>query len=65
MSILFNGHTNIKNANMINFSVAALLEGSKDRTQAVLFNITTWIWTQVTKRERSIAFNIDEPVPIL
>lgn len=60
MSILFNGHTNIKNANMINFSVAALLEGSKDRTQAVLFNITTWIWTQVTKRERSIAFNIDE-----
>ena len=60
MSILFNGHTNIQNANMINFSVAALLEGSKDRTQAVLFNITTWIWTQVTKRERSIAFNIDE-----
>lgn len=60
LSILFNGHTNIKNANMINFSVAALLEGSKDRTQAVLFNITTWIWTQVTKRERSIAFNIDE-----
>ena len=60
LSILFNGHTNIKNANMINFSVAALLEGSKDRTQAVLFNITTWIWTQVTKRERCIAFNIDE-----
>lgn len=60
MSILFNGHTNIRNANMINFSVAALLEGSKDRTQAVLFNITTWIWTQVTKRERPIAFNIDE-----
>ncbi len=60
LSILFNGHTNIKNANMINFSVAALMEGSKDRTQAVLFNITTWIWTQVTKRERRIAFNIDE-----
>lgn len=60
LSILFNGHTNIKNANMINFSVAALLEGSKDRTQAVLFNITTWIWTQVTKRQRAIAFNIDE-----
>lgn len=60
LSIIFNGATNIKNANMICFSVAQLLEGSKDRTQAVLFNLTTWIWSQVTKRERRIAFNIDE-----
>lgn len=56
----YDGHTNIKNADMICFSVQELLEGSKDRTQAVLFNLTTWIWNQVMKRERSIAFNMDE-----
>ncbi|MEG0305063.1 MAG: hypothetical protein RR635_05165, partial [Oscillospiraceae bacterium] len=60
LSIIFNGTTNIKNAEMICFSVAELLEGSKDRTQAVLFNLTTWIWSQVMKRNRKIAFNIDE-----
>lgn len=60
LSLIFNGHTNIKNADMICFELAELLEGSKDRTQAVLFNITTWIWTQIMKRDRKIAFNLDE-----
>ena len=60
LSLLFNGHTNIKNANMICFEAMELLEGSKDRTQAVLFNLTTWIWTQVLRRERAIALNLDE-----
>lgn len=60
LSLLFNGHTNIKNANMICFEAMELLEGSKDRTQAVLFNITTWIWTQVMRRDRQIALNLDE-----
>ena len=60
LSLLFNGHTNIQNANMICFEAMELLEGSKDRTQAVLFNLTTWIWTQVMRRERAIALNLDE-----
>ena len=60
LSLIFNGHTNVKNANMICFEAAELMEGSKDRTQAVLFNICTWIWTQVMKRDRKIAFNLDE-----
>ena len=60
LSLLFNGHTNIQNANMICFEAMELLEGSKDRTQAVLFNLTTWIWTQVLRRERAIALNLDE-----
>ena len=34
LSLVFNGHTNIKNADMINFSLLELLEGSKDRTVA-------------------------------
>ena len=60
LSLLFNGHTNIRNANLICFEAMELLEGSKDRTQAVLFNLTTWIWTQVLRREREIALNLDE-----
>lgn len=60
LSLIFNGHTSVKNADMICFEAAELMEGSKDRTQAVLFNICTWIWTQVMKRDRRIAFNLDE-----
>ena len=60
LSLIFNGHTSVKNDTMICFEAAELIEGSKDRTQAVLFNICTWIWTQVMKRERKIAFNLDE-----
>lgn len=60
LSLVFNGHTNIKNADLICFELAELLEGSKDRTQAVLFNITTWMWTQVMRRTRNIMQNFDE-----
>lgn len=60
LSLIFNGHTSVKNADMICFEAAELMEGSKDRTQAVLFNICTWIWTQVMRKDRKIAFNLDE-----
>lgn len=60
LSLVFNGHTNIKNADMINFSLLELLEGSKDRTQAVLFNLATWIWSQIALRRWKILFNMDE-----
>ena len=45
---------------MINFSLLELLEGSKDRTQAVLFNLATWIWSQIALRRWKILFNMDE-----
>lgn len=49
-----------KQMNMINFSLLELLEGSKDRTQAVLFNLATWIWSQIALRRWKILFNMDE-----
>lgn len=59
-SDLFNGHTNVTNASIINFDVNALLQGARSRTDAVLFNVMTWIWNQVTQRRHRILFDLDE-----
>lgn len=57
---LFNGHTNVPNDGVISFDLNTLLQGSKDRTSAVLFNITTWIWNKVCLRQRHIFLDIAE-----
>lgn len=57
---IMNGHTNIKNAKMVCFSLGDLMEGSKERAQAMLFNITTYIWNIISKRENAVMLNIDE-----
>lgn len=59
-SHLFNGHTNIVNSSVINFNVNSLLQGERSRTDAVLFNISTWIWNKVTLKQRRICFGNDE-----
>jgi type IV secretory pathway VirB4 component len=59
-SHLFNGHTNITNSSIVNFNINSLLQGSRSRTDAMLFNIMTWIWNRVTQRRRRIMFGLDE-----
>ena len=60
LSPLFNGHTKITNSQFINFNVQELLTGSEDRTQAALFNILTYLWGRILKKEHHIAVLIDE-----
>lgn len=60
LGAVLNGHTNMKNDKMICFALGELLEGSKERAQAVLFNITTYIWNIVSKKQNNVLLNIDE-----
>ena len=60
LSYIFNGHTNIQNADFIVFELQSLLAGSKDRSQAMIFNIMSWIWNRITAREKFYLFAIDE-----
>lgn len=60
LGFLLNGHTNIKNDQLINFNLLELLSGSNDRTQAVLFNILTYCWTRITLKEQYILLFVDE-----
>ncbi|WRS29024.1 DUF87 domain-containing protein (plasmid) [Oscillospiraceae bacterium MB08-C2-2] len=60
LGLLLNGHTNIKNSRMINFDISQLRTGSEERTQAVLFNIMTYCWNRISRREEQILFDVDE-----
>lgn len=60
LGYLFNGYTNIKNDKMICFDLNALLSGSKNRLQAVIFNIMTYVWNRISKRSERILFAVDE-----
>lgn len=60
LGALFNGHTNIKNENFMCFSVAELMQGSRERMQAQLFNITTYVWNEIAKRQGRSLLAIDE-----
>lgn len=59
-SAVFNGHTNVKNARVINFVVQALLDGDVTMRNAALFNVMSWIWNRVVTRRERMAFFIDE-----
>ncbi|MBE6905296.1 MAG: DUF87 domain-containing protein [Ruminococcaceae bacterium] len=60
LSPLFNGHTNISNDKLINFNIQELLAGSEERTQAFLFNVMTFIWHKIMKKENRVLFGVDE-----
>lgn len=60
LSIILNGHTNIVNARLINFSMGELLEGSQERLRAVLFNVTSYIWNIVLQRRNHVFLLLDE-----
>lgn len=57
---LFNGHTNVTSVDKIDFDLNTLLQGAESRTDAVLFNLTTWIWNKVCLRERYVVLDLDE-----
>ncbi len=60
LGLLMNGHTNIRNDRLVCFAINELLQGAEERTRAVLFNITTYIWNIITRREGETILAIDE-----
>lgn len=57
---LLNGTTNICNDRLVCFAMRELLDGGEDRKQAVLFNIVTYIFAVMCKRESKVLMEIDE-----
>ena len=60
LGYIFNGHTNIKNDTIIDFDINSLLTGSKNRMQAVIFNIMTYVWNRIALRKEKVLFGADE-----
>ncbi len=60
LAFLFNGQTNIENDKIICFALCDLLSGSESRTEAVLFNIMTYVWNRIALRQDRILFCVDE-----
>lgn len=60
LALLMNGHTNICNDRLVCFAINELLQGAEERTRAVLFNITTYIWNIITRKEGKTILAIDE-----
>ena len=60
LSPLFNGHTNARMSRLVNFNIQELQEGSSERTQAVQFNIFTYVWDKIIRREHRIILCADE-----
>lgn len=60
LGYIFNGHTNIKNDSLIDFDINSLLMGSRNRMQAVIFNIMTYVWNRIALRKEKIVFDVDE-----
>jgi hypothetical protein len=57
---MLNGITNVPDVRHINFAVQSLMEGAKNIRDAVLFNITTWIWNRVLIYQERLALTLDE-----
>jgi type IV secretory pathway VirB4 component len=60
LGFLFNGHTNVVNYNLINYDLSDLLQGSKERTEAVLFNTMTYCWNRIAQRLGHTLLALDE-----
>jgi hypothetical protein len=60
LGLLLNGTTNIQNDRLMVFAMNDLLQGSDERTRAVLFNISTYLWNIITRKEGPVMLNVDE-----
>lgn len=60
LGFLFNGHTNFKNDRIVCFDINDLLTGAKNRLDAMIFNIMTFVWNKVAQRNDEILFCVDE-----
>ena len=60
LGYIMNGHTNIKNSQIIDFDLNELLGGSMSRQLAVIFNIMTYVWNRIALRKETILFDVDE-----
>lgn len=52
-SVLFNGHTSIKNASWLNIILQDLLEKNKEQKDLFLFNLCTHIWSETVKKKNT------------
>ena len=57
---ILNGHTNLPTNKLVNFQLRTLMQGATSRTNAVLFNIMTWVWARVVTYRQPLALTIDE-----
>ena len=60
LGFLFNGHSNVVNYDLINYDLSDLLQGAKERTEAVLFNVMTYTWNRITQKLKPTMFGVDE-----
>ena len=60
MSLMFNGHTNLPNADIINFNIQELASGDENRTQAYMFNIFTYLNSRMFAKTKQFAILVDE-----
>ncbi|MDL2212243.1 hypothetical protein LJB88_05135 [Erysipelotrichaceae bacterium OttesenSCG-928-M19] len=59
-SILFNGKTNIPNAQNINFDIFDIVDRAATSFNAILFNIMTYIWNMITRMDGRKVVTMDE-----
>ena len=60
MSLMFNGYTNLPNADIINFNIQDLATGDSNRTQAYMFNVFTYLNSRMFAKTKQFAILIDE-----
>lgn len=60
LSPMFNGHTNLPDATRLNVNIQELAMGDAHRTQAYLYNMMTFMWSSIIKRDKEYLFLIDE-----
>ncbi|MEG0340091.1 MAG: DUF87 domain-containing protein, partial [Oscillospiraceae bacterium] len=48
---MFNGHTYLPTATKMNINIQELVLGDNHRTQAYLFNMTTYMWSKIIQRD--------------
>ncbi|MEG0764030.1 MAG: DUF87 domain-containing protein, partial [Oscillospiraceae bacterium] len=57
---MFNGHTYLPTATKMNINIQELVLGDNHRTQAYLFNMTTYMWSKIIQRDIHYFFSVDE-----
>lgn len=60
LSPMFNGYTNLPNATRLNINIQELAMGDKNRTNAYLYNMMTYMWSCIIKRDRAYLMLVDE-----
>lgn len=57
---MFNGYTTLPDEEIININIQELSLGDAKRTQAYLFNMMTYIWSKIIKKDMDTMLLVDE-----